>query len=151
LEIVIDRPVSQVWKQFLHIPSWVSSHRIETVYGEPGTVGSITRVSFNKAAEAGFPPPHYHYCKFIKVIPERQWLLKTYAEKGGSYGGMEFHTFDDGRVIALSDHRTKVTFNAFSEIRAESIARDPNSINLETSREGMQVNLENLKRLLEGR
>src|SRR6266702_2180424 len=83
LEVLIDRPVEEVWPQFIDIPSWVTSHDIETVYGTPGTVGSITRVSFKKAKEQGFPLAHHHYCKLIKVVPERQWILKTYPERSG--------------------------------------------------------------------
>src|SRR5690348_5356755 len=86
VEVVIDRPLAQVWKQFLDIPSWVITHHMEYVYGEPGTEGSIARVAFKKAKEMNFPLAHHHYCKLIKVVPERQWIQKTYAEKGGSYG-----------------------------------------------------------------
>ena len=151
VEVLINRPISQVWKQYVDIPSWVITHRIETVSGEPGTVGSITRVAFKRAQEMGMPPPHYHYCKLIKLVPERRWVLKTYAEKGGSYGCQEFHTFDEGRVSAVDSQTTLVTFNLFSEIKAEAIARDPGGMNLDASRDGMQRNLENLKKVVEGR
>src|SRR5688572_18345564 len=94
VEIVMDRPVAQVWRQFLDIGSWVTSHDIELVAGSRDAVGAITRVSFRKAKEVGMPEPHHHYCKITKLIPERQYVLKTYAEKGGSYG-WEIVAFDD--------------------------------------------------------
>src|SRR6266702_1276 len=143
LEVLIDRPVEEVWPQFIDIPSWVTSHDIETVYGTPGTVGSITRVSFKKAKEQGFPLAHHHYCKLIKVVPERQWILKTYPERGGSYG-MQMTGFDDGRLVAI-DGKTKAIFNVFIEIRSEAVAKDPASMNMDISREGMVKNLNNLK------
>jgi len=149
VEVLIDRPVQQVWKAFLDIGSWVTSHDIETLHGTPGTVGSITRVSFKKAKEQGVPLPHYHYCKLIKVVPEQQWILKTYSEEGGSYG-MQMTAFDDGRLIAAGS-QTRATFNIFAEIRSEAVAKDPSAMNLDVSREGMLKNLQNLKRMVESR
>src|SRR5580700_1333959 len=86
VEVVIDRPIAQVWKQYIDTASWVTTHDIENIHGEPGTVGSVTRVTFKRAKELGMPPPHFHYCRLIKVIPEKQWLLKTYAGPGGTNG-----------------------------------------------------------------
>jgi len=149
VEVIVNRPIAQVWRQFLDIPSWVTSHYIECVHGEPGTEGCITRVSFKKAKEMNFPPAHYHYCKFIKVIPERQWILKTYAERGGSYGVKEFHTFDDGRVFAVNADRTRVVFNLFTESQVQGLTKDTAAGALDVSRQGMQENLENLKRIVE--
>jgi hypothetical protein len=147
VDIVIDRPVKQVWKHFLNIGSWVTSHDIETIHGTPHTVGSITRVSFKKAKEFELPPAHHHYCKMIHLISERQWLLKTYSEKGGSYG-MQMMGFDDGRVVDLGD-KTKAIFGVFLEIKSEAVAKDPTGINLDVSRDGMIQNLANLKRMVE--
>jgi hypothetical protein len=149
-EVFIERPVAQVWKKVLEIQSWVTSHRIEDVCGEPGTLGSITRVSFKKAGEQGYPPAHHHYCKIIRLIPEQQYLLKTYSEKGGSYG-MQMTAFDDFRLLAI-DGKTKLTITFFCEYRGESVAQqDPDAMNrsLEASREGMLKNLDNLKRMVE--
>jgi len=152
VEVLIDRPIAQVWKQFLDIPSWVTSHHIENIYGEPGTVGSITRVSFKKAKELAMPPPHYHYCKLIQVLPQKQWVLKTYSERGGSYG-FDMKGFDDGRVFAIAD-KTRVTFNLFIEYTSEVLAKQLRAANADpnlkdASRNGMQKNLENLKRIVE--
>jgi len=68
-EVTIAAPVSRVWKKVLDITSWVTSHEIVNVFGEPGTVGSITRVSFRKAKELGYTPAHHHYCKIVRLIP----------------------------------------------------------------------------------
>jgi hypothetical protein len=145
LEIVIDRPVAQVWRQWLDIGSWVTSHNIENVHGTPGTVGSITRPSFKMAPERGMPLPHHHYCKIIKLDPERQYVLKTYSEKGGSYG-MQIVGFDDARFIAV-DGKTKITFRFFGELKAKAFRKGP-SINLDDDNH-MMKNLENLKRIVE--
>jgi hypothetical protein len=149
VEVVIDRSVSEVWKQYLHIGSWVTSHDIEDAYGTPGTVGSITRVSFRRAKELGYPPAHYHFCKITKLVPERQYLLKTYSARGGSYGA-QMTGFDDARFIDL-DGKTKVTFNLIIEMKSEAVAKDPASMDLvmANSREGMLRNLNNLKRIVE--
>lgn len=149
LDILIDRPVHDVWVQFLDLGSWITSHRVEPVSGVPGTLGSITRVAFKKAKELGMPPAHHHYCKVIKVVPDVQYVMKTYSEQGGSYG-MQMLGYDDTRFEAKSG-QTKLTFNLFAEVRADFVAKDPNAMNLETSREGMLGNLNNLKRILETR
>lgn len=149
VEVVIDRPIAEVWLKYLDIASWVTSHRIKDTHGEPGTVGSITRVSFDpeKAEEMGMPHPRYHYCKIIKLTPEKHYLLKTYSEKGGSYG-IEMTAFDDVRFIDCGG-KTKLIFNIYVEIIGESIAQDPDAMSLDISREGMVKNFDNLKRLCE--
>lgn len=141
VDVVIDAPVSQVWKQFLDIGSWVTSHTIENVSGEPGTLGSITRVAFKKAKESGLPPAHYHFCKIIKLIPEQQYVLKTYSEKGGSYG-VEISAFDDTRFVE-ADGKTTVTFNLYATSKSGA------PLDLEVSRQGMVQNLAKLKGLVE--
>jgi hypothetical protein len=146
IEIIIARPVGQVWSQFLDVGSWVTSHEIENVFGTPGTLGSITRVSFKKAKELGLAPPHYHYCKIIKLIPEEHYILKTYTEKEGAYG-MHVVGFDDMRFVPLGD-QTKIGFNLFAQFRSETI--DLAGI-AEGSRAGMLVNLNTLKGIVEGR
>jgi len=147
VEILIDRPVAHVWRQFLDVGSWVSSHDIDTVCGAQDSVGSITRVAFKKAQGLEMPLPHYHFCKIIKLVPERQYVLKTFSEKGGSYG-WQITAFDDTRFIEI-DGRTKMIFNIFAEIRAESVAKDPTPMNLDESREGTLRNFNNLKRIVE--
>jgi len=147
LEILIERPVELVWKRFVDIGSWITSHDIENVYGTPGAVGSIMRVSGTAPEEQEMPRPHYHYCKIIKLVPERQYVLKTYSERGGSYG-MEIAAFDDTRFVGAEDG-TKLIFNLYAEIRAEAVAREPTRMNLDDSKEGMLKNLKNLKRIVE--
>jgi hypothetical protein len=142
VEVVIDRPVSEVWPRFLDFPSWMTSHQIEEVYGSR-SVGSITRVFTRNAKEWGLPTPHYHYCKIIKLITEKQYLLKSYSEKGGSYG-LQMVGFDDARLSSVGG-RTLVTFNFFAQV----IAKDVSGMNVENSRPGMLTNLENLKRMVE--
>jgi hypothetical protein len=149
VEVLINRPVGQVWKQFLDVSSWVISHDIENASGVPGTLGSITRVSPKNAKEQRLPPAPYHYCKIIKLVPERQYVLKTYPEKGGSYG-MHSISFDDTRFVAI-DGKTKVTFSIFFEVKSEAVAKDPAAINVDASREGMVKNLNKLKQIVESR
>jgi hypothetical protein len=146
VEVVIHRPVAQVWHQFLDIGSWVTSHDIEEVHGERDSVGSITRCSSKAAKQLGVPPPHYHYCKIIKLVPERQYVLKSYAEKGGSYGMQAITGFDDTRFIEMGN-KTKVVFNIFAAMRGEAIAKDPAAMNLDPS--GMIANLNKLKHIVE--
>jgi hypothetical protein len=142
IEIVIDRPLQDVWSQFVNIPSWVISHDIEQVSGQPGCVGSVMRVYLRGAKEEGC-----HYSKLIKLVPGRQWLLKTYSEKGDAY---QMTGFDDGRLVAM-EGKTKAVFNLYIEIKGEAVAADPSAINLDASRETMVKNLSNLKQILEGR
>jgi len=148
-EVVIDRPVEQVWAQFLDIGSWVTSHQIEELPGPRRELGAITRVTSIGAQEAGYPPAYYHYCKVIRFVPERQYVLKTYSEKGGSYG-MKISAFDDARFFAIGN-ATKVTFTLFGEFKGKIVMEDPAVTDTEGSREGMIRNLHNLKRIVEAR
>jgi hypothetical protein len=148
--VIIDRPVRDVWNQFLDIGSWVTSHKIEEVQGQRGTVGGITRVSSHLAKDSGYPPPHYHFCKIVKVVPEEQYVLKTYSERGGSYG-MQMTGFDDSRFTALSERTTRLTFNLMIEFKCDKAAEEPASMDalMEGSRQGMIENYLNLKRIVE--
>jgi len=149
LEIVIDRPVSQVWNKWMDLSSWVTSHDIEQVAGTRDAVGGITRVSYRAAKEIGPPPPHYHYNKVIHVVPEKQYVLKSYAEKGGSYG-QYFIGFDETRFYAM-DGKTRVSFRFFghSQGAADVVVKNPDKAKEFANVPHMQMNLENLKRLLE--
>jgi hypothetical protein len=149
VEIMIDRPVAEVWPQYVDAASWISSHDIEFLTGGPGIAGSIRRISFKKAQELGMPPPHHHYGKIIKAIPEQQQLVKTYAGKEGAYG-MQMLCFDDARFVAVGS-QTRVIFNTYAEIRSADVAKDPSGYNLDASRVGMLTNLTNLKRIVESR
>lgn len=151
VEVTIDRPVKEVWPQFIDIGSWVTSHDIELVQGSKTAVGGITKVSFRRAKEVGMPEPHHHYCKIIKFIPEKQYVLKTYNEKGGSYG-WDIVAFDDSRLYDLGG-RTRITFALFIEMKSDIVINDRPSIDraMETSQQGMAQNLQNLKRIVESR
>jgi hypothetical protein len=145
LQVFIDRPISQVWKQFLDLGSWVTSHQIEEISEEKRTIGAITRVSNARAKELGLPLPHHHYCKLIKLVPERQYVLKAYSEKGGSYG-TQYSGFDDARFVS-KDGGTELTFSFYDEIRSD---RTDVTKSTEASDDGMKRNLLNLKRIVEG-
>lgn len=147
VHVLIKRAVREIWPQYLDKSSWVTTHDVEQVYGKPGTVGSITRVSFKRAAEVGLPRPHFHYCKIIKLEQEKESLIKTYSADGGSYG-MRLTGFDHMRFSAVGAN-TRATFSIFLEARSEAIAKDPAAFNLDGSRVGMLGNLNNLKRILE--
>jgi hypothetical protein len=147
VQVVIERPVTQVWNQFLDLRSWITSHDIELVSGTWGTVGSITRVSPKNSKDLNLPPAPYHYCKITELVPERQYVLKTYPEKGGSYG-MQFTAFDYTRFVTTPDG-TLVTFNIFSEFRSETLTQAAVDADMDGSREGMLANLKNLKHLVE--
>jgi hypothetical protein len=155
IEVVIDRPVGEVWEQFLDIGSWVTSHRIEEITEPRRVLGAITRVSPSEEAMRavtsgtgeGLPPAHHHYCKIIKLVPEEQYVLKTYSEEGGSYG-MDIVAYDDARFFP-ENGKTCAVFNLFAEFRGDVVAKDPGAISLEGSRQGMIANLENLKRIVE--
>jgi uncharacterized protein YndB with AHSA1/START domain len=149
VEVFIEQPVGKVWAQFLDMESWVITHNIEEITEARRTVGAITRVAFRGAKELGYPPAHHHYCKIIKMVPERQYVLKTYSEKGGSYGASVVG-FDDARFFAV-DGGTRIRFSYFGEHRNESAVKKSAGIDMEVSVEGMRKNLENLKRIVEGR
>lgn len=159
IELVIDAPVSKVWDQFVDIGSWVTSHRIEEVGDLRRTLGAVTRVSPREevvdelgVGDSAIPLPHHHYCRIIKFVPERQYVLKTYAERGGSYGFEEFLAFDDSRFYAV-DGATRATFTLYAHMKGEFVASDPAGMDrsMQTSRAGMVSNLENLKRIAEAR
>jgi uncharacterized protein YndB with AHSA1/START domain len=157
IELVINAPVSKVWEQFLDIGSWVTSHKIEEVGELRREVGAVTRVSPSQKAVdelgsegAAIPLPHHHYCRIIDLVPEQQYVLKTYAEQGGSYGLEEFLAFDVSRFYAI-DGGTRATFTLFAHMKGEFVTSDPGAMDLcmRTSRAGMVGNLENLKRIVE--
>jgi hypothetical protein len=147
LEIFIARPTAQVWRQCIDAASWVTSHHVENVRGAPGALGSITRVSFKRARELGMPLPHYHYCKVIQLVPERQYVLKAYSERGGSYG-VCLTGFDDTRFFSV-DGGTKITFRAYSEYKGELVTNEPSALKDAEEDNHMLQNLENLKRIVE--
>jgi len=151
IEFLINRPVAQVWKQHLNLQTWVITHRQEWVSGSPDKIGSVVRTSSKVAIESGMPTPNYHYCKIIKLVPERQYVLKTFTEEGGSYG-WEGIAFDDTRFIEL-EGKTKLIFNIYGAIRTDATVKDPASLEraMENSRNGVLENFENLKRILESR
>jgi hypothetical protein len=151
VEVVIDRPAAEVWKQFLDIGSWVTSHNIEDVEGTPETLGSITRVSFRGADDAGYPPAHYHYCKIITLVPERDYVLKTYSEQGGSYG-LQISAFDHANFVE-ADGKTTVTFNLYAEYEGDAVANDRAAMDemMKVSSDGMVKNLGKLKAIVESR
>src|ERR1700733_8566234 len=83
VEILIDRAADEVWKHYLDLGSWVTTHRVEQLSGALDEVGGVKRISPKgfedpKALQdLGVPslaPPHYHYCKLMKVVPGRQYL-----------------------------------------------------------------------------
>jgi len=154
IEIVIDAPVAKVWHQFLDIGSWVTSHKIEEVGDLRRTLGALTRVSPRedvvKNIAALVPLPHHHYCKIIKFVPEQQYVLKTHAEKGGSYGMDDFIAFDDTRFHAV-DGKTSMTFTLFSHFKGALVGDDPDAMtrSMDGSRAGMVENLGKLKRMVE--
>lgn len=145
--ILISKPVSEVWKQYQDLSSWVTSHEIEEVSNEKRQVGAIFRVTFKQAGAMGYPPPHHHYCKIIKMVAERQYVLKTYSEEGGSYG-MRISAFDDAR-FHLEGSGTRVTFAYFGEHKVMRPKEVPVQFDMKVSDEGMLANLKNLKKILE--
>lgn len=150
VDIVIDRPVKVVWKQFLDMGSWVTSHDFVQITGERGGLGSVMRIALKNAQARGLHPPFYHYSKTIAVFPERRWLLKIYYEKGGSYGVARCTSFDDFQFVRSGEH-TRVVCNFFEEFEGGLLDKDPDLIrrSLDASQKGMLLNLQSLKTLLE--
>src|SRR6185437_7683748 len=122
LEVLIDRPVEQVWAQFFDIPSWVLTHEIDLVSGARGTVGSITQVFSRNAREEV-----YHYCKLIKLVSGARWILKTFLERGAEY---DYTAFEEGRLLPVNNKRN-VIYNNFIEVIAQSNEKDPGVMNLD--------------------
>jgi hypothetical protein len=158
LEVHIDRPVGEVWKQLVELGSWVTTHGIERLVGAWDAVGGIVRIypkglddpkSLEGTGLPPLPPPHYHYGKLIKLVPERQHLMKAYEAPGGSYG-LKIGAFEDYRLSCV-DGKTRVVFNGYIEYSGPMIAKDPNYITVDSSREAMTKNLANLKRIVESR
>jgi outer membrane murein-binding lipoprotein Lpp len=148
-EVVIDRPVAQVWRQFLDLGSWITSQTIENVTGPPNTVGAITRVTSLGAIRESRPAPHYHYCQIIKLIPERQYVRASYTEKGGSYG-LEGSASKDVRFVEMGG-KTKVIYSMFAEFRGESATKKPAAMDtmMDGERAGILRSLNTLKRIVE--
>ena len=151
VETLIDRPVGEVWKQLLDLSSWVTTHVVEVIAGSHDAVGAVVRITPKGLDDPNspFPKPHHHYGRLIKLVPERQHVMKAYEAPGGSYG-LRISAFEDYRLIPVGG-KTKVTFDGYIEYRGEAIAKDPNFITVEVSRQAMTTNLANLKRMMESR
>ena len=152
VEVVINRPVEAVWKQFLDMTAWITTYDMKVISGVPNTVGSVTRLSPKNAKDADVPPAPYHFTKIVKLVPNQQYVIKTFSAKIGSYGGIFATGFDDARFLSMGD-KTKVIWNLYSEMKADIVAKDPAFMKtlFAGSRDGMAENFKNLKRIMESR
>ena len=110
VDTIIDHPVEKVWPHALDIGGWMSAHQLETLAGEPASVGYFERVS-PRGLGPEVPRPHYHLYGIAKIIPLKLIVLEVFPEKGGSYGHTrEWVSFDS---ILLTDlgQRTQVVFH----------------------------------------
>jgi hypothetical protein len=109
VETIIERPVSQVWPHALNIGGWMTAHRLETLSGEPGTVGHFEKV-IQRSVGADVSPPHYHLYGIAKIIPCKYIALEVFPEKGGSYGNTREWMSFDGILLTDMGKRTQVVF-----------------------------------------
>ena len=107
-ETVIDRSVETVWPHVLHIGTWMSDHRLETIAGEPGGVGHFERV-FPHDISSTVPQPHYHLYGVAEIIPLKYIALEIFPAKGGSYGVTRPSMGFDNIVVTDMGSSTKVT------------------------------------------
>jgi len=152
LEVVINCPVQAVWKHWLELGSWVLSHDVDTVHGVPGALGSVMRASNKRGAELGMhisevPLPHYHYCKIIKIVPEKVYVLKTFSEKGGSYG-MDMAGFDQAKFELIGE-KTKISYHYIGSYKSPKFIGGPFLKDPDDDDDHMLKNLLNLKRIVE--
>jgi hypothetical protein len=108
-ETIIEHPVQKVWPHVLNIGGWMSAHSLETLAGEPGTVGYFEKVlPRNLGAEV--PLPHYHLYGIAEIIPFKLVALEVMPEKGGSYGKTRQYTSFDSILLADFGKSTHLTF-----------------------------------------
>src|SRR5690606_23420456 len=107
-ETVIDATIEEIWPHLVHIESWMSEYRLETLEGKAGEEGYFQRVF--PPVEDSMPPPHYHYYGIARIIPGKLVALETFREIGGSYGRTrEGMNLDLITVTAIDGGRTKVS------------------------------------------
>ena len=150
VEVTINRPAKEVWAHVIN-NAWVITHRMERFSGEPNQEGEIWKVTpmgiFN-LAEKDRPAASYHYGKTIKIVPEKQFVLKGYPIKGGSYGSFEFIDFGDIR-LSENNGKTTVTFNGYVSFKEGIMTQENFEKMAKGSQKTMEVNYLELKKLAE--
>jgi hypothetical protein len=149
-ETIIDHPIEKVWPHALNIGGWMSAHRLETIAGEPGTVGHFER-AYSQGIGKDIALPHYHLYGIAHVIPFKLIALEVFPEKGGSYGStVQRLSFDNILLVDLAG-RTKVVF-AMVDVSLEKGDEEFRQRQKREHAEGekrLEPYFENLRRLVE--
>ena len=120
-EIIIDRPVEQVWPQLFKFMQWNPHHigaKIIRLAGEPDCEGEIV-LEYPKAAN-GYGPPVV--IETVKVIPFEKlvWKLSEPQEKPQSY----VVNFTDFSLESL-DARTRFIYHSYFEVLKSALGSMP--------------------------
>jgi hypothetical protein len=148
VDAILDEPVEKVWPHAVHIGKWMNDHKLQTVAGEPGSVGH-----FEKVLPQGFdhlPTPRHHFYGTAYLVPFKCISLEVFPEKGGSYGSpSEWRMFDH---ILLTDlgGKTKIAF-LMQEVHPGAAGAEPRKLGEEEQmRERSLKYFENLIDLVRG-
>ena len=111
-EIIIDRPVRDVWPELFNYNTWNPQHigaKVERVAGQPGNEGEIILES--KKSGDGYLPPIV--IETVKVVPFKQLVWKMY--KPQETPEITFVDFSLDEV----GNTTRFVYNSYGEILEE--------------------------------
>lgn len=77
-DLVIDRPVKDVWPFVLNYTLWQDFSHAEHISGPQGGEGEVVLLKKEEKGLEAFPP---YYGRTLKIIPEQQFVWKTYPRK----------------------------------------------------------------------
>jgi hypothetical protein len=88
-EIVIDRPVSDVWPRFLDMQAWMAGVRLQHVEGEVGSEGEVRSVgpSSNKVGSD-------YLIKTVRITRFKQYVIKITPGTLDYFGFADFSFFE---------------------------------------------------------
>jgi hypothetical protein len=112
-EIMIERPVTDVWPRLFEYNQWNPEHigaKVTRVAGQPNQEGDV-RLEFKRNGDAYLPPM---VLEIVKVLPFKKVVWRMYEPQEGS---PEIY-FVDLTLEALGD-KTKFVYNSYSEILKE--------------------------------
>lgn len=131
-EMLIEAPVSEVWRHVLNYGSWQDYSEIRTVEGTPGAEGEVVLL---RKAEKGFIFPPYH-ARTLKIESERKIVWKTYLDpaegEAEGFGIVEFRLYPKDQQTTfwynliyefLVRHRDESELTVYREMQRENFAK----------------------------
>lgn len=144
-QIVIARPVKEVWPIFLAMEDWMLNVRFERVAGEAGAVGERRKVS----AAGTQKDDGFYYIETVLVAPRERYVVKVAPGSGTSFDGFAAFSFMDNGASTLMTYDIYVNSTAppmddrqFAEYSRERARR---------TKQAVEANNENLKKIVEAR